>query len=221
MERILESELMDDPDQARAYAQGDFEAPHNEIISHFVRVFADVDVVGKVLDLGCGPADIAVRFARRYPHCHIDGVDGARSMLMLGRDRIKQAGLAGRIRLSHQVLPTDSLPPARYATVISNSLMHHLHDSMVLWSTIKHAAAPTARVFIADLMRPVSSRAARALVEQYAAGEPPILQRDFYNSLCAAFTPDEVTAQLAAAGLNSFHVEAIDDRHLAAWGFYL
>jgi hypothetical protein len=47
------------------------------------------------------------------------------------------------------------------------------------------------------------------------------LQRDFYNSLCAAFTPDEVTAQLAAAGLNSFHVEAIDDRHLAAWGFYL
>ena len=30
---------------------------------------------GRVLDAGCGPADIPIRFARRYPSCHLTAVD--------------------------------------------------------------------------------------------------------------------------------------------------
>jgi SAM-dependent methyltransferase len=218
IERVTEPELMDDPRQAWAYAQADFEQPHNEIIGRFARVFAHTDINDDVLDLGCGPADITVRFARRYPRCHIDAVDGAQAMLNHGRARIEQAGLSDRIRLLHYVLPACDLPRAHYATILSNSLLHHLHDPMGLWATVKQAAASAARIFIADLMRPDSLQAARALVEQYAADEPEILQRDFYNSLRAAFTVDEVKAQLAAAGLNNLKVEAISDRHLVAYG---
>jgi trans-aconitate methyltransferase len=218
MQRVIEPELMDDPEQALAYARADFDAPHNEIIEHFARVFANVDIEDDVLDLGCGPADVTVRFARRYPRCRIDGIDGAPAMLAHGRSRIEQVGLSDRIRLLHHRLPTDSLPRAHYTTVISNSLLHHLHDPVVLWLSVKQAAAPAARIFIADLMRPANAHTARALVIQYAADEPPILQRDFYNSLRAAFTPDEVKAQLAATGLDHVSVEIISDRHLVAWG---
>ncbi len=69
-----------------------------------------------------------------------------------------------------------------------------------------------------DLMRPASESAARALVAQHVADAPAILRRDFYNSLCAAFTPAELVTQLAAAGLAGLRVATVSDRHLAIHG---
>jgi hypothetical protein len=69
-----------------------------------------------------------------------------------------------------------------------------------------------------DLMRPATGAAAQALVDQYAAGEPEVLRRDFYNSLLAAFEPAEVRQQLAEAGLGHFSVTEASDRHLVIRG---
>ena len=67
-------------------------------------------------------------------------------------------------------------------------------------------------------MRPESAGAAQALVDQYAPDEPEVLRRDFFLSLGAAFTPDEVRAQLADAGFDGFVVEPVTDRHLVITG---
>lgn len=218
MQRIPEPELMDEPLQAKAYAAADFEAAHSEIISHFSRVFPYYEPTGPVLDIGCGPADIAVRFARRYPDCRIDAMDGAESMLMYGRTRVKMEGLQHRVSLYRCVLPHDRLPRSAYQTILSNSLLHHLHDPAVLWETVKRIAAPNAYVFIADLSRPDSRQQANELVNTYADGEAEILKRDFYNSLLAAFTPQEVVTQLKQANLSSLRVSAITDRHHIVYG---
>jgi hypothetical protein len=103
--------------------------------------------------------------------------------------------------------------------VISNSLLHHLRDPHALWSTLAHAAAPGAAVYVMDLMRPASRAAARSLVAAHAGGEPAVLVRDFYHSLLAAYTPAEVRTQLVRAGLSRLKVEAVSDRHLIAWGW--
>jgi hypothetical protein len=55
-------------------------------------------------------------------------------------------------------------------------------------------------------------------VDQYAPDEPDVLRRDFYNSLCAAFTPGEIADQLDAAGLDGYAVEPVTDRHLVITG---
>jgi len=106
-----------------------------------------------------------------------------------------------------------------FDAAVSNSLLRHLHEPAVLWSTLEqitHAGAP---LLIVDLMRPATPEVARALVERYAQNERPILKTDFYNSLCAAFTVDEIRAQLHATGISAgLTVEAISDRHLAVWG---
>ena len=166
MQRLPEPELMDEVEQARAYAQADFNAPHEAILDHFTRVFVGFDISDKVLDLGCGPADITVRFVRRYPRCCIDGVDGAATMLRHARERVVREGLGDRVRLLHRVLPTEDLPRAHYATVVSNSLLHHLHEPAVLWNTVRQTSVPGARIFIADLMRPRTAQSARDLVNQ-------------------------------------------------------
>ncbi|MFQ5488052.1 MAG: class I SAM-dependent methyltransferase [Gammaproteobacteria bacterium] len=218
MERIPEPELMEEADQVLAYASADFSEPHE----HFVRLFAEsfpmAALTGQVLDLGCGPADISCRFAHAHPACTIDGVDGAAAMLAQGQALIARQGLAARIRLHHLRLPSESLPAGPYDAVISNSLLHHLADPAVLWDAVRTASHPGSRVFVMDLLRPASERQARALVAEYAAGEPEILRHDFYHSLLAAYRPDEVAGQLAAAGLEQLAIRVVSDRHFIVYG---
>lgn len=217
MERVTEPELMDEHEQAQAYAQADFEEAHNRFVT-LAGERLPKGLAGAVLDLGCGPGDISMRFARAFPACTVHGVDGAHAMLRWGRDLLARTpDLAARVELIHGMLPGAELPRERYDAVISNSLLHHLHDPQVLWSAVRAHAAPGAPVFIMDLMRPPTTEAALALVKEYAFGEPEVLQRDFYNSLLAAFEPGEVREQLAQAEL-SFAVEEVSDRHLLVTG---
>lgn len=219
MQRRAEPELMDDAAQARAYAEADFEQPHNQFIAQFQRCFARQPISGCVLDLGCGPCDITRRFALAYPDVTLHAVDGAAHMLRLGAEMLSRTGLAARITLLPARLPHEALPRTGYDAVISNSLLHHLDDPQTLWQSITRYARPGALVFIMDLTRPDNTAAARALMEQYAANEPEILRQDFYNSLCAAYRSEEIAAQLKTAGLGHLNIETISDRHFIAHGF--
>lgn len=217
MQRVPEPELMEDPAQARAYAEADFSEPHQAFVEYFRTVFPDREPQ-RVLDLGCGPADVTLRFARAYPDCRILGVDGSRAMLELGGAAVEKAGLKGRIEFRLARLPDAALPARAFDTVISNSLLHHLRDPLVLWDAVKHCAASGAAVFVVDLWRPDARAQADALVAQYAAAEPDILRRDFLSSLLAAYTPDEITAQLDQAGIGFLKTEVVGDRHVAVHG---
>ncbi len=218
MERAPEPELMDDPLQASAYAHADFAEPHQAIVDRFAACFPH-HTVRRLLDLGCGSGDVTLRFARAYPEAEVLGVDGAEAMLAHARAAASAVDPAARVRFLRARLPAPFLPGG-FDTLISNSLLHHLADPATLWETAAHCAAPGAALFVADLARPASPEQARDLVERYAAGEPEILQRDFYHSLCAAYRPAEVRSQLERACLGHLRVEQISDRHLIAFGFF-
>jgi ubiquinone/menaquinone biosynthesis C-methylase UbiE len=218
MQRIAEPELMTNDEQARAYAEADFEEPHSTFIHLFQKYFPDKSITGYVLDLGCGPADITRRFAQTFEQCLLDGIDGSERMLNYGKIALEKYGLIDRIRLLQGYLPNVELPLAHYDAIISNSLLHHLADPFVLWNTIKHLAKPTAPIFIMDLMRPESRIQAEIMVKQHAKNEPEILQQDFYYSLLAAYRIDEVEAQLKVAGLQQLKVCEISDRHFIVTG---
>jgi ubiquinone/menaquinone biosynthesis C-methylase UbiE len=218
MQRMPEPELMDQEDQARAYAEADFSEPHDHFVSLFRTAFPDEALIGTVLDLGCGSADVTVRFARAFPECRIDGVDGAEAMLGFGRKAVRSAGLEERVRLIKGYLPDARLPLTSYDAVISNSLLHHLADPMVLWSSVKHWGKSGAPIFVMDLLRPESEQRLSELVQRYAADAPEVLRRDFSNSLRAAYRPDEIRTQLEAAGLESLVCDVVSDRHLIVSG---
>jgi SAM-dependent methyltransferase len=210
---------MDGPLQAEAYAAANFAETHGRIVEGFAEYFPRVAVAGEVLDLGCGPGDISFRFAARFPECTVTGVDGSTAMIELARQRQAREGLLGeRVRFIEGRIPGASLPAATYAAIISNSLLHHLHRPAVLWETIAACASVGTRIYVVDLFRPETAAAALRLVDAYAAGEPEILRRDFFHSLCAAFEPREVEMQLEAAGLSELAVSVISDRHLVVQG---
>ena len=219
MKRIPEPELMNEFAQAHAYAHADFNEAHARFVSLFSEKFPDLHINGIVLDLGCGPADISRRFAQAYPDCHIHGIDGAVNMLELGRVANAQAQLTHRIELFEAHLPCQALALPTYDVVISNSLLHHLHDPLVLWRSLHQFASPGAPVFIMDLLRPATRQLAQDMVATYAQNEPAMLREDFLASLCAAFTPAEIRAQLATMQLSDLQLEIVSDRHLIIFGY--
>ena len=218
MERIPEPELMSEEAQAIAYAQADFSEPHSRFVSLFMEKFSGMPVVGTVLDLGCGPADISRRFATSHPQCRIHGIDGSPAMLQEGRALNADYGLSERIDLFEVYLPAPALPLPQYDVVISNSLLHHLHDPTVLWRSVKQFAAPGAPVFVMDLLRPHTREDAERMVSRYASGEPDILRVDFLASLCAAFTQEEIAMQLHNAHLDTLQTAIVSDRHVIIFG---
>ncbi len=216
MRRRLEKEVMDDWAQALAYAQADFSEPNGLFVDLLAaRGFGKAN--GSVVDLGCGPADIPIRIASRWEQIVLIGQDASLPMLALARERIRKANMQGRIRLVAARLPRSPFQSHFCQAVISNSLLHHLPDPLCLWREAARLVRPAGTILVMDLLRPPSEEAARALVDRYSASDPHVLRRDFYNSLLAAFTVQEVKEQLEAVGL-PLEVEQVSDRHWAAAG---
>ena len=216
MNRILEPELMEDEAQVLAYAAADFEEENQGFLDRFREYFPEFSE-GHILDLGCGPGDIPVRFARALPSCRITGVDASEPMIGLAGVAVKQAGLADRITFRCERFQGVSLIEPVDA-VVSNSLLHHVPNPLQFWYRLRQLVKPGSPVLVMDLLRPDSPEEAQAIVDRNAAKEPEILRRDFYNSLLAAFTEDEVAAQLAEMNLSRLIVDVVDDRHWVVSG---
>jgi SAM-dependent methyltransferase len=217
--RIAEPELMDDPAQALAYSEADFAESHQRFADEVAARFPDaVAGSGVLLDAGCGPADVTLRLARALPRWSIVAVDGAREMIRLAVDRVATAGLAHRVHVEAVHLPSPDLLGRRFDALASNSLLHHLADPAVLWELVATCLAPGAPVAVMDLRRPATDAEAERLVSTYATDAPAVLRHDFHQSLRAAYRPDEVRAQLRAAGLDHLGVETLTDRHLLVSG---
>jgi len=216
MNRTLEPELMDDPLQAKAYAETDFSAENQGFVELFREYFPEFSQ-GHVFDLGCGPGDIPVRLARAFPDCRITGIDASRPMIELAEQAIRQAGVSDRVTVRCERF--QDLAGANQAdAAISNSLLHHLPNPLQFWHKLRLFVKPGSPVLVMDLLRPESPEVAQAIVDQYAGGASEILRRDFYNSLLAAFTEDEIGSQLAQMNLTRLLIDVPDDRHWVAGG---
>jgi SAM-dependent methyltransferase len=227
MERRCEPELMDDALQVQAYAEADFSAGDQAVVERIAALFP-AGLGPRVADLGCGPGNISFRLADRFAQSCVLGLDGAAAMLAVAGARLgpwrRGPGAEHPERLAFRqallpLAPADGRAlAAGFTAVVSNSLLHHLHDPLVLWRTVAELAAPGAAVYIRDLRRPASLEEAQALLARHLADAPPVLQRDYLASLQAAFEPREVAEQLQTAGLGQLQVRPLEDRYLEVWG---
>ncbi|MCP9833264.1 methyltransferase domain-containing protein [Cyanobium sp. Aljojuca 7A6] len=218
MERRCEPELMEEALQAEAYAAADFSGSDQAVLDRIEALLAargEGDGEGlSFVDLGCGPGNITFLLARRWPEASVVGIDGSAAMLAIA-ERRRRANPASTRRLQFRqlVLPSPQLE-GRFSAVVSNSLLHHLHDPGVFWQSVRQLSAPGMSLYVRDLRRPANDTELEALVHRHAASAPEVLRRDYAHSLRAAFTCAEVVGQLEAAGLEGLQVLEVDDRYL-------
>jgi len=215
--RQLEPELMDDAQEAKAYAAADFGTVNQAFVDRLLELTTENTGPVTVVDLGTGPGDIPLRLAAARPPWQIVAVDASAAMLELARKAIA-VSRTGNIKLHQADVKATGLTTTSFDIVCSNSLLHHLPDGLPLWAEIKRLAKPGGLVFLRDLARPATPRQARMIVDQYAGSESQLLQDEFYRSLLAALTPEEIRAQLLQSRLEALQVAMASDRHLDVIG---
>ena len=215
MDRVLEPELMEDELQSIAYARADFSTSNQLFVDGLIHDFPQH--MRTAVDIGCGPGDVMIRLARALPDLEVVAIDGSAPMIALARAAVLGAGLGDRITLVRGHVPGVALDAHSFDAVLSKDLLHHVPDPSLLWKEIARLARPGAVVYVMDLVRPETREDAARIVERVAAREDPLLREDFFNSLCAAFTVDELREQVAGAGLR-LEVRHVSDRHALVCG---
>ena len=196
LQRVLEPEVMDTPEEARAYNAMD----HSEVNRRFVDDFlAAGPVLGEVLDLGTGTALIPIELCQREPQARVLAIDLSVAMLDLARGNVEIASLTSQIMLDR--VDGKGLPYAdgRFAAVMSNSIVHHIPEPLGALGEAWRVLAPGGLIFIRDLLRPQDDAAVSRLVELYAADATPHQRQLFDDSLRAALSLDEIRALVADA----------------------
>lgn len=217
MQRILEPEVMETDKDAVEYDAMDFLEPNRKFALDALGLIEGVERP-EILDVGTGTARIPVLMAERRRDIAILAVDLSPAMIRVGSDNVAKAGVAQQVRLQVMDAKRLRVPDGRYDMTICNSTAHHLPDPVAGFREIARATKGGGAIMIRDLARPATMDAAWAIVKRVAAGESRHQQQLFFDSLCAALTPEEVAEAAEKAGLPGLTVKMVSDRHWTAEG---
>jgi ubiquinone/menaquinone biosynthesis C-methylase UbiE len=212
LQRVLEIEAMDSVEEALDYNSMD----HDEVNRIFAADLLAAGLAaedGEILDLGTGTALIPIELCRMVPNARVLAVDVAEHMLALGRQNIDKAGLTGRIRLERVDAKRLPYRDGQFATVISNSIVHHLPNPSTALNEAWRVTASGGLIFFRDLFRPNDEDLLWHLVEIYAAGANQRQQQMLADSFRAALTVEEVRELIISLGAPPESVYASSDRH--------
>ena len=211
MERVLEPEYMDTPEEADGYDQMDHREPNLAFLERLVELGAQ----GKMLDIGTGPGHIPLLVAERIPDSTIIGIDMADHMLRHAERHRAPSPFRDRISFQRGDAKKLGYPDESFDCVFSNTILHHLPDPGPFLSESFRVLRRGGVLLIRDLFRPESEEDAQALVVLHASEANEYQKALFYASLCAAFTPDELREFATAAGLEGYEVVVDTDRHMS------
>jgi SAM-dependent methyltransferase len=232
--RIVEPELMNGQDQVIAYGQADFSASDQAFID-FISERFPAGMGNSIVDLGCGPGNISELAVKQWPHASVLGIDGADRMLDHANTRKMHLPDKYSKRLYYKLFRLGKDNPAAIKSffwpnsedqftskfgILSNSLLHHLHDPQVLWDLIKAIANIGSPVIINDLLRPDNWDKYDVLMRFASSQIPAELLDDYSASLKAAFSINEVKEQLIKAKLDYMEVEQRSNQYLCVSGVF-
>ncbi len=229
MKRVTEPELMSEPSQVKAYAEADFSYTEQQIITKLETFLnqstKSLDQNTVIIDLGCGPGNVTERIAMSWPTAKIFGIDGSKEMIKVAQRRACFLKEKFRIKnleyleLNISNLSKEFLKIADCAdVVVSNSLLHHIHNPEVFWNAVKNISSSGTVQYHRDLRRPLSYAQLLNIQKKYLPDAPSVLKNDYICSLQAAFSVNEIKEQLVISGLDQLNVFEVEERYLEVVG---
>jgi len=110
--------------------------------------------IGRVLDIGCGAGNNALKLAQHAAPFDCDLLDLSRPMLERARERVSAAN-AGTIRVHEGDFREIELPDGAFDVVVAAAVLHHLRDDAdweAAFTKIHRLTAPGGSVWITDLV---------------------------------------------------------------------
>lgn len=208
--RKLETEVMDTADEASDYDAMDHSAVNELFVKDLLAVTLDD---GDILDLGTGTALIPIELCRCKGDVRIMAVDAAVHMLDIARINIEVAGFRERITLAQVDAKQLPFADGLFATVISNSIVHHIPQPLTVLQEAVRVTAPGGRLFFRDLLRPADEQTLRELVQKYAGNANEHQRQMFEDSLHAALDLAEIRELVSQLKFDAEDVQPTSDRH--------
>jgi ubiquinone/menaquinone biosynthesis C-methylase UbiE len=210
LSRVLEPEVMDSAEEARDYDAMDHSAVNRLFAADFLAFWRGE---GPILDVGTGTAQIPIELCRQSTKARVTAIDLAEQMLALGRENVRRAGLAERIKLERVDAKQMPYKSASFAAVISNTIVHHIPEPKKVLAEMARVARPGGALFVRDLLRPPDQATLDHIVQTYAGDANAHQQKMFADSLHAALSLAELRDMIASLGLDPDHVRQTSDRH--------
>ena len=209
MKRVPEPDLMEQKEQAYAYANADF-SNSNELFLEKLFKFCSITDETKILDVGCGDGEIPIEIYRKTKS-KITVLDGSSAMLDEFSKKMSACDIDD-IKIIQRRYEDTHFVEKSYDILISNSVLHHVKSPKQFWEKSFNLVRPQGQIVLMDLFRPSNEHELLTILDKYG-GDNPVLLNDFENSLRAAYTPHEVEGQLSSFPSISSSVKAISDRH--------
>jgi ubiquinone/menaquinone biosynthesis C-methylase UbiE len=212
LERRLEPEAMDTPEEAFEYDSLDHAAVNARFVEDLLAAHGPCRG-GAILDVGTGPARIPIALCLVDSGANVLGIDLARHMLDQARRNVAGSGLSHRIKLEQVDAKGIPYPDHQFEVVLSNTVIHHIPDPSLALTEMARLVAVGGTLMVRDLCRPDDDDAVDRLVEMYAGREADAGRALFEASLQAALTLDEIREVAAGSGLEPGSVAMTSDRH--------
>lgn len=105
---------------------------------------------GRLLDVGCGTATLAVQLKRSCPDAEIIGLDGDPGILRLAREKVEKAGVA--VQLVEGMAYAPPFEPGSFDRIVSTLMFHHLRreDKRRSLRKLRELLKPGGELHIAD-----------------------------------------------------------------------
>ena len=200
---------MDEPESVAQFHAGGAKSPGMLAVYDFSAraLNALLPEHSRLLDLGVGSGRALAHIARLRPDLQVTGVDLAPNMLATARDLFEAEGLDDRIELVEgdmRALP-GPIADASWDGISCVWALHQLPDLEVLRGALRQIAAVRERtgaaVWIFDFQRLLDPDTFPAVLDVLDPSMNPVLRGDGIASEAAAFTHDELSAELDGAGL--------------------
>lgn len=155
----------------------------------------------RVLDLACGPAHQLVQIAAFNPNVHFVGIDASPAMLECAQNTIWRANIGNVDLLYGDMTGLVGVKSGSMDCVISTMSLHHLPDQMALCATlreVRRVLKPQGRFYLVDFGRLKLLRTQRFFADDLQQSAQ--FTEDYFNSLRAAFSVEELSAAVAQLG---------------------
>lgn len=196
MARIPETEIMNNPESVNAYTMM---TASGGLTGNALSKLKKSEDNLNIADIGCGPCGYYNELLPLFPNSIFTGYEASNLMIEKANLVINKQ----KVNLVNSFIPDSSLPSKFYDIIFSALFLHQLPDQAPCWQTIKQIGKEGSKFYVFDLLRVEDSNLCWDIVNGMTPQAPDVFKNDFYNTLRASFTVEEIKQQLLDAGLTA------------------